>query len=64
MSTVIDRIEASPGLVVSVTNQAAASVTLLVALDKTLPKETPFDAEVKVFLKDVPDPVKILVNVE
>ncbi len=61
---VIDRIEASPGLVVSVTNQAAASVTLLVALDKTLPKETPFDAEVKVFLKDVPDPVKILVNVE
>jgi len=61
---VIDRVEASPGLAVSVTNQAAASVTLLVALEKTLPKETPFDAEVKVYLKDVADPVKILVNVE
>lgn len=61
---VIDRVEASPGLAVSVTNQAAASVTLLVALEKSLPRETPFDAEVKVYLKDVADPVKILVNVE
>jgi len=60
----IDHFEASPGLAVSVTNQAAASVTLLVALEKTLPRETPFDAEVKVYLKDLPDPVKILVNVE
>jgi len=61
---VIERIEASPGLTVSVTNQAAASVTLLVALDKVLPKQTPFDAEIKCYLKNVADPVKILVNVE
>jgi hypothetical protein len=61
---VIDRIEASPGLTVSVTNQAAASMTLLVALEKTQPKELPYDAEVKVYLKDLPEPVKILVNVE
>ncbi|HQR06888.1 MAG TPA: DUF1573 domain-containing protein [Gemmatales bacterium] len=61
---VIERVEASPGLAISVTNQAAASVTLLVALDKTQPRAMPFDAEVKVYLKDVADPVKILVNVE
>ncbi len=61
---VVERIEASPGLAVSVTNQAVASVSLLVALEKTQSRETPFDAEVKVYLKDVRDPVKILVNVE
>lgn len=64
LGAVIERVEASPGIAVSVTNQAAASVTLLVALEKMLPRDTPFDAEVKVFLKDVADPVKILVNVE
>lgn len=61
---VIERLEASPGLAVSVTNQAVASVSLLIALEKSLPRETPFDAEVKVYLKDSTDPVKILVNVE
>lgn len=60
----IDRLEASPGLTVSVTNQSAASIALLVALDKTQSKESPYDAEVKVYLKDVGEPVKILVNVE
>lgn len=64
LGVLIDRIEASPGLTVTVTSQAAASVGLLVALDKTKLKETPSDAEVKVYLKDVPEPVKILVNVE
>lgn len=64
LGVLIDRMEASPGLTVTMTNQAAASVGLLIALDKTQLKQTPYDAEVKVYLKDVPDPVKILVNVE
>ncbi|MFT3879309.1 MAG: DUF1573 domain-containing protein [Gemmatales bacterium] len=64
LGATVDRVEASPGLTVSVTNQAAASVTMLVALDKTSPKAAPFDAEVKVYLKDVAEPVKVLVNVE
>ena len=64
IGVLIDRIEASPGLTVSVTSQAAASVGLLIALDKANQKETPYDAEVKVYLKDVAEPVKVLVNVE
>lgn len=64
LGVLIDRIEASPGLTVTITTQAAASVGLLIALDKTQLKETPYDADVKVYLKDVPEPVKILVNVE
>lgn len=60
----IERIEASPGLTVSMTNQSAASVSLLVAVEKTFAQPTPCDAVVKVYLKNLPDPVKILVNVE
>lgn len=60
----IERMEASPGVQASLATQNAASVTLTVSLEKQLPREAPFDAEVRVFLKGQADPVKVLVNVE
>jgi Protein of unknown function (DUF1573) len=60
----VERIEASPGIVVTVTNQAAASVTYQVSLEPNLVRDTPFDAEVKVYLQGQKDPVKLLINVE
>lgn len=58
----LERVEASPGLVVTVANQATSSVTIHVALDPKQ-KETG-DGEVRVFVKGQADPVKVLVNVE
>jgi hypothetical protein len=58
----IDRIEVSPGLVVTQVSQATSSVTLNVAIDPQA-KEVG-DGEVKVFVKGQQDPVKVLVNVE
>lgn len=60
----IERCEVSPGITVAMASQAAASVTLTVALDKAVPKDAPFDAEVRVYLQGQAEPVKILVNVE
>ncbi len=60
----IERFEVTQGLVVSITNQATASVTLNVALDPNNKREGPFDAEVRAYLKGQPTPVKVLVNVE
>lgn len=58
----IERCEASPGLSVNMTAQAAASVTLLIKLDPA--QEAPADAKVNVFLRGLAEPVKVLVNVD
>jgi P pilus assembly chaperone PapD len=60
----IDRMEASPGVQATLATQNAASVTLTLSLVTPLPREAPFDAEVRVYLKGQPEPVKVLVNVE
>ncbi len=60
----VERVEASPGIVVTVTNQAAASITYQVSLEPNLTRDTPFDAEVKVYLQGQKDPIKLLINVE
>ena len=60
----VERVEASPGIVVTVTNQAAASITYQVSLEPNLTRDTPFEAEVKVYLQGQKDPVKLLINVE
>lgn len=60
----IERCEVSPGISVVLASQAAASISLTVALDKALPKDAPFEAEARVYVKGQAEPVKILVNVE
>jgi hypothetical protein len=60
----IERFEASPGLTVAMTNQAVSSVTFNVSLDPAQKKETPFDGEVKAYLKGMAEPIKVLVNVD
>ncbi|MBL8824194.1 MAG: DUF1573 domain-containing protein [Planctomycetia bacterium] len=58
----IERYEASPGLIVNMTAQAAASVTLQIKLDAS--QEVPADAKVSLFLRGQTEPLKILVNVD
>jgi hypothetical protein len=60
----IERFEASPGLTVAITNQAVSSVTLSVTLDPANKKESPFDGEVKAYVKGLAEPLKVLVNVD
>ncbi len=60
----VERVEASPGIVVTVVSQAAASVTYQVSLEQNLTRDTPFDAEVKVYLQGQKEPIKLLINVE
>jgi hypothetical protein len=58
----VERLEASPGLVVTMVSQATSSVTLNVALNPQA--KDVGDGEVKVYVKGQQDPVKVLVNVE
>jgi hypothetical protein len=60
----VERIDASPGILVTVANQNAASTTFTIALEPTLIRDTPYDAEVKFYLQGQKDPVKLLINVE
>lgn len=60
----IERFEASPGLSVAITSQAVSSVTFNVSLDPVQKKETPFDGEVKAYIRGSAEPVKVLVNVD
>jgi hypothetical protein len=60
----IERFEASPGLSVAITNQAVSSVTFSVSLDPAQKKETPFDGEVKAYIRGSDQPIKVLVNVD
>jgi len=60
----IERFEASPGLQVAITNQAVSSVTFNVSLDLAQKKETPFDGEIKAYVKGCAEPIKVLVNVD
>jgi hypothetical protein len=61
-SLVIERVEASPGLVVTQAAQATSSITLNVSLDANVKDHS--DGEVRVFVKGQSEPVKVLVNVE